>query len=789
MEYQGLETLADISSLIRNSHDLEETLHNIVTLVARRMRTEVCSLYLQDPDSGMLLLRATQGLAAEAVGNVAMPRDKGLVGLVVEKQDVVNVRQPEEHPRFYYFAATQEERYHSFLGVPLFDRHEAIGVIAIQTRETREFTTSEIRTLTTIAFQVAAVVVNARLLDSMQAKEQEAVRLSQKLAQIEQTATTAATGHNDSGPQQALRGRVAYPGVISGRAHILEAGMGFGDIWDNPDTDCQQQWQQLQEALVATRDETHRLQERMARTLTEDDAAIFHTHLLILEDRSFQEKLHSAIFNGHSAAYALKKVVKEYAKAMRELDDPYLQERAADLKDIGRRLLAHLLGHHQGPQPLHQPGILLAKELLPSDMATLDHSKILGIATASGEQHSHAVIMARSLGIPALVGIKDLLERAQPEDWVILDGNSGCLYLNPQEAVLKEYSRLEEDNKRQQARWERYRQLPALTADHVAITLRGNIGLISDVAVAQHNGAEGVGLYRTEFPHMTRDAFPDRQQQYELYRRVVSGFEGQPVTIRTLDIGGDKALPYFAPPQEDNPFMGWRSVRVSLAQEDIFRTQLEAILLAAQHGPVKLLLPMIGSLEEVEACRAILAQARHQLQQEGLDGSQPLPLGVMIEVPAAVQLAPALAREVDFFALGSNDLIQYMLATDRNNTLVRQYYNPLHPAVLQALNQVANTMKEQGKPLCLCGEMASQPAYLLLLVGMGITEFSVAAPFIPRLKEALSRINSQEAQKLCQQILGCHRSQQIYAHLAEACNRLGIQPPEPPQPLNKAGTT
>ena len=302
------------------------------------------------------------------------------------------------------------------------------------------------------------------------------------------------------------------------------------------------------------------------------------------------------------------------------------------------------------------------------------------------------------------------------------------------------------------------------------MVLRANIGLVSDMAVAQRNGAEGVGLYRTEFPYMIRGEFPTRDEQYRLYARVVEGFNGQPVTIRTLDIGGDKGLPYFSPPPEENPFMGWRSVRVSLDNRDIFRTQIEAILMAACHGPVKLLFPMISGMEEIRACQEVMAEARHNLSAEGLKFVEKIPVGVMIEVPAAVTMARQLAKQVDFFALGTNDLIQYMLAADRNNPLVNKYYDPLHPAVLQVLHEVTEVARQQQIGLCLCGEMATDPAHFLLLLGMGIREFSMAAPFIPSIKAFLRDLSLNTAEETAKMALTMTDSAQIRSYLQQILN-------------------
>ncbi|ABA89552.1 GAF domain phosphoenolpyruvate--protein phosphotransferase PtsP [Syntrophotalea carbinolica DSM 2380] len=764
----GLRTLEDISTLILKSHDLHETLQNIVSVVARRTLSDVCSIYLLDDDRQTLRLLATKGLSRRAVGRVTMKVSEGLTGLVVEKRQVVALQEPQNHPRYRYFKETGEERYHSFLGIPLFDRNIPIGVLVIQSRAPRRFSDEDISGLSTIAFQVASIVVNARLLDSIQHKEAQANRYVEALRQAagaprpSQPEETAETTR-----ESALRGVVAYPGLASGPAHVMSAEHGLTDILDEEVLAPEQEKALLEEALEKTCIQTIYLEKRMAERLSQADASIFHTHLMILEDRAMQQRLQEEIEEGHGARYAIEKVIGNYVEAFERMEDPYLRERAADMRDIGRRLLANLAG--QSPHTLHlkHPGILIAREILPSDMAALDHEQIRGIVTEAGERNSHAVIMAKSLGIPALVGVRGILKKVAPEEHVILDANSGLLHISPGSQVADEYHRLEEDAGRQLHQIEKFRDLPAQTRDGVKVVLRANVGLVSDIDIARRNGAEGVGLYRTEFPYMIRPDFPSRDEQYQLYSRVVKEFNGLPVTIRTLDIGGDKALPYFKPPHEDNPFMGWRSVRVSLDNRDIFRTQIEAILMAACHGPVKMLFPMISGIEEIRACKAVVEEARQNLSSQGIAFQADVPLGMMVEVPAAVQLAERLAREVDFFALGTNDLIQYLLAADRNNALVNRYYDPLHPAVLQVLHNIASIAKRQNKGLCLCGEMANDPLNLLALIGMGIREFSMAAPFIPRMKMMLSRISSLEAEDVAKQVLEMTESSEIRASLTK----------------------
>ena len=569
-----------------------------------------------------------------------------------------------------------------------------------------------------------------------------------------------------------MRGQIAYPGVVTGPANLIDQHLGFADIYDETDVDTVTELVKLDEALRKTRIQTLYLEKRVADQLTQEDAAIFHTHLMILEDRGFIERLHERIEEGHSAPYALKKVIGGYLEAFANMEDAYLRERAADMEDIGRRLLANLVGQEPEGLHLHHAGILVAKRLLPSDMAILDHELVRGMVIEANEANSHSVIMAKALGIPALIGVKGAVSKIEPDSQLILDANAGAVYLNPSDTILDEYFRLEHDRLQEKERLDRLRTVPATTRDQQRIMLRANIGLVSDISIARRNGAEGVGLYRTEFPYMARSSFPDREDQYKLYRRVVEEFAGEPVTIRTLDIGGDKALPYFNAPKEDNPFMGWRSVRVSLDNREIFQTQIEAILMAAIHGPIRLLFPMISNIEEIRSCKIIVAEAIQNLKRLQIPHADQVPLGAMIEVPAAVRLAPHLAKEVDFFSLGTNDLVQYLLAADRGNALVQRYYDPLHPAVLLSLDSLAQVAREEQIDLCLCGEMATDPVSLLMLVGIGIRQFSLSAPYIPRLKEFISLIDTSEAEKIARKALMMAESKSIRTLLQEAVDDL-----------------
>lgn len=772
----GLRTLEDISSIILHSHDLQDTLDNIVTLVARRMRSDVCSIYLLENDGETLILKATKGLSKASVGRVSMKVHEGLTGLAVETRAMVMTDNAPSHPRYKYFKEAKEERFLSFLGLPLFEHKAPIGVIVVQTRETRSFSDDEISILRTITFQIGSIVHTARLLDSIQHKERERAWFENELAKVRngsegEAASPGSRGTKRSSVSRTLGGTAVSPGFSRGKIYLLDR---FNDkvIKLAKVGTVAEEEHKFSQALEKAKIQTIYMEKRVSETLSADDAAIFHTHLMILEDRSFSAKVTDLVAQGVGATRAVHDVVQHYTQAFSAMEDPYLRERSADMEDIGRRIIDAIEGNDSSEVTLKEKRVLVADEIFPSTLAMLDANKILGIVTEKGNVYSHAAIMAKSLGIPAVLGVQGVMAAANVKDEIIVDGTSGHVYLNPDSGIKKEYVRLEQEYAGRMKEMEGLRDLPAVTTDGVAITLSANIGLISDVRVANLHGAEGVGLYRTEFPYMARSAFPSREEQAGIYRKILEGFPGQTVNIRTLDIGGDKGLSYFPYPHEDNPFLGWRSIRVSLERQDIFKEQLAGILLASHAGNATIMFPLVSSLDEIRQIREILTSVRNELLREGHDVPGYIPLGIMIEVPAAVQIIDYLIQEVDYVSIGTNDLIQYTLAADRNNASVRQYFDPYHPAILHSIKRVADVAGKAGKKASVCGEMAADPLCALLLAGMGIREFSLSAPSIPVVKQAL-RSNSLEAcQRLARAALACRSSADMGRCLATARKKL-----------------
>jgi len=520
--------------------------------------------------------------------------------------------------------------------------------------------------------------------------------------------------------------------------------------------------------------ELEHLKERLSMRLPEFDGGIIDAHRLMLEDSGFARKLEAAIHDGLSAEAALKRVVEEYVEQFVRMSDGYLRDRAVDVKDVGLRILRNLLGVAEPERPLAKDSVLVADELTLSDLALIEHEHLCGIVLATGGVTSHASILAKSFEIPTVVGCEHLIETVQEGDDLIVDGNSGVVYVNPPVDVAREYERLERDYSAFNQKLETLKQLPAETSDGRRLSLYANIGLIADLLLAHRHGAQGVGLYRTEFPFLTYREFPDEEEQYDLYARVVRGMEGKPVTIRTLDVGADKYPAYMQVPREDNPYLGWRSIRISLEMPEFFKVQLRAILRAAALGRVRIMFPMISSVEEIRRAKDLLEEAKEELASEGREHDPGVQVGMMVEVPSAVALANQLIREVDFFSIGTNDLIQYLLAVDRNNRKVAPLYEPLHPAVLSAVHEVVQAAKGAGKWVGMCGEMASHTLCTLVLLGFGLDDLSMGPFFIPVIKRIIRSVSYAAARNIARDVLEMATVKEVKGYLFDGMKSLGI---------------
>ncbi|HEX9265620.1 MAG TPA: phosphoenolpyruvate--protein phosphotransferase [Candidatus Binatia bacterium] len=777
-----LDILEDISTLISHSHDLQETLDRIVATVVDRVQTEVCSIYILDRKKNRLTLRATRGLDPESVDKVSMGTSEGLTGLVIERMRPVMVADTLAHPRYKYFPETHEEHFHSFLGVPLIEGKLPLGVLVVQTSRRREFSRDEIRLLKAISAQAASIIVQARLAESLKSKEEERKDFEKRMNDAMRKLRSYEGNRREKAAKSKLhwRGRLnglaASPGFGRGRAFVLEPRMDLSAIKKKKATNRQREMERFRGAVERGIDQVNVVKTRMNQLISKEENAIFDVYRLILEDPTIIQQIENQILKeGYTADYAIKVVFERYLQSIANLEDNYLRERTTDVKDAAQRLLENLSGAAGQQYNIPDDAVLVAEDLSPADLSMLEGDKFKGIALATGGVTSHASILAKSFEIPSVVAIEGLMDSIHNDDMLIVDGNAGNVHVNPNPEVTREYNRLEKDYAALNRELSGLKNLPPETTDGRRVSLYANIGLLSDVAFAQLHGAQGIGLYRTEIPFLSHRDFPSEEEQYSLYSRVVESMVGKPVTIRTLDIGADKYPTYMRSATiEPNPFLGWRSIRISLEVEEIFKTQLRAILRVGELGRVRLLIPMVTSLEEIQKVKEILTEAKSELDHEGTPYDRQMELGIMVEVPAAVQLAERFLREVDFLSIGTNDLIQYILAVDRSNRKVANLYEPLHPAVLSALNATITAGKREGKRVGMCGEMAGDPLCAILLLGMGLEEFSTGSLYIPVIKKAIRSISYQAAKATAEIVLEMDTVGEIKRYLFEQMRQLDM---------------
>lgn len=774
---RGLLLLEAIGRVIERSSDVRETLDEIPRLVAEHLDMEVCSLYSYTAATERLVLLSSSGLRPAAVGRVGMRKGEGLTGLVVEQREPVMAIDALAHPRYKYFPESGEERYHSFLGVPIFEKGEPVGVLVVQTSRRRRFTRDEVRLLKTISVPTGGLLVQLRLLRSLESKEEERrgyqQRMLQALKRLQQYERRQ-KGARATAPGEMirLRGQGAAPGFAIGRAHVVE------ETAPPPrppgPLSPRRERQRLAAAVGRARREIHRVRDHARRFFPEIDARIFDAHELLLDDPAFIQAIEAQINDGQTAEEAIDAVVRARVAQFEAMEDQYMRERASDLKDVAQRLLRNLLGITMRDRAQASKVVLIGEELSLSDIILTERPQLRGIVTAAGGTTSHAAILARAMEIPTVVGVAELLASVRPGDHLIVDGNAGTVYVNPPPNVVREYERLQREYRAFNRELDTLRDEPAITRDGFRVRLAANIGLLGDMQVAHRHGAEAVGLYRTEIAFLSHRDFLKEEEQVDLYRRIVEEARGMPVTIRTLDLGADKYPSYLDAPPEANPFLGWRSIRISLAMPDIFKAQLRAILRTSAHGPVRILVPMVSTIEEVRRVRDLVAEAGDELQIAGHPFDPQVPIGIMVEVPSVVQLADRFIEEVDFFSIGTNDLVQYLLAVDRNNGRVATLYEALHPAVLRAVATTCRVARAARKPVSICGEMAADPASALVLLGMGLQELSLSPFFIPVIKRLVRSVRLSDAEEIAEAVLEMSTPDEIKGYVFERLRALGL---------------
>jgi phosphotransferase system enzyme I (PtsP) len=750
-----LSVLRKIVQEVSAAPDLETVLDLTVRRIQRAMHTQVCSIYLLDSVTQRYVLMATQGLNREAVGKASLSAAEGVVGLVGQRAEPLNLEDASVHPSYIYLQSTGEERFHAFLGVPIIHQGEVLGVLVVQQYERRRFDESEEAFLVTVSAQLAGVIAHAEATGSIQPVGNNAN--SKPVAQ-----------------DRRFTGVAGAPGVAIGQVYVATLPADLEGVPDKPAKDIDAELDRFYAALDAVRREIREVSRSLAQRLRSDEQALFDVYLRMLEDNALAGEVTERIRAGNWAQGALREVVEQHVREFSAVDDPYLRERVTDIRDLGRRVLSHLQEAFSGGEVEYPDNtILVADDLSPAMLGLVPEDKLVGLISVTGSGNSHAAILARSMGIPTAMGVVDLPFTRLDGREVILDGYSGRVYVNPSDDLKNAFDEILREEQMIAAGLETLRDLPAQTTDGYRMPLWVNTGLVSDVARSLERGAEGIGLYRTEIPFMTRDFFPSEQEQLQIYRAQLEAFAPRPVTMRTLDIGGDKALPYF-PIDEENPFLGWRGIRVTLDHPEIFLVQVRAMLRAAQgYGNLRIMLPMVTSMHEIEAASAQIDRAVRELQEEGLDVERP-PVGIMVEVPAAVYLTRRFARKVDFISVGSNDLTQYLLAVDRNNPRVADLYAPYHPAVLKVLHFVAQEARKERKPVSICGEMASDPGGALLLMAMGYDVLSMNSNNLPKVKSAIRGTSLAKANSLLQRVMRMDDAEAIHQYLRNSLKEMGL---------------
>ncbi|EKO3608342.1 phosphoenolpyruvate-protein phosphotransferase PtsI [Vibrio metschnikovii] len=572
-----------------------------------------------------------------------------------------------------------------------------------------------------------------------------------------------------------ISGILASPGIAIGKALLLQEDEIVLNTNTISDADVAAEIERFYDARAKSSAQLTVIKQKALETFGEEKEAIFEGHIMLLEDEELEDEILALIKNDKlSADNAIYTVIEEQAAALESLDDEYLKERATDIRDIGTRFVKNALGINiVSLSDINQKVILVAYDLTPSETAQINLDYVLGFACDIGGRTSHTSIMARSLELPAIVGTNDITKQVKNGDMLVIDAINNKIFVNPTEAELEQAKQVQRDFFAEKEELAKLKDLPAQTLDGHSVEVCGNIGTVKDCDGIIRNGGEGVGLYRTEFLFMDRDALPTEEEQYQAYKQVAEAMKGQSVIIRTMDIGGDKDLPYMDLPKEMNPFLGWRAIRISLDRRDILRDQLRGILRASAHGTLRIMFPMIISVEEIRELKNAIEEYKAELRSEGLAFDENIEIGVMVETPAAAAIAHHLAKEVAFFSIGTNDLTQYTLAVDRGNEMISHLYNPLSPAVLTVIKQVIDASHAAGKWTGMCGELAGDERATLLLLGMGLDEFSMSGISIPKVKKVIRNTNFAEVKAMAEHALSLPTAAEIEAFvekfIAEKC--------------------
>ncbi len=747
-----LNTLKRIVQEVDACSSLKEALELVVQEVCATMGTDGCSIFLVDYERGEIILVATQGLNPNFLGGVRLHLGEGLIGYICERAEPVNLENALAHPKFKHYPGLGEEKFRALLGAPLIHQRKVLGVLVAHQAEMRRFDESEEAFLITLSAQLSGIVAHDLAIGGI------------KKFRLEETKKTE---------NELIEGLSGSPGIAIGTALVVYPLADLSAVPERKAEDLAEEQKAIESAISETKNHLSHLTTHLQTDLPEEERDLFNVYLRMLSSQNLLQDIYQELATGWNAETALKHVIFRYIKRFQAMEDPYLQERATDIKALGERLLFHLQSKEQNEIEYPKKTILVGEEIAATTLAEVPEGRLAGVISMRGSSNSHVAILARALGVPTVMGIEGVDFREWDGLELIVDGYFGHIYVSPKVSLRTEFLNLIRQERQLDRDLENLRDLPATTLDEKTIHLAINTGLASDVKRASSVGAEAVGLYRTEVPFMMRERFPTEEEQRVIYRQMLQAFAPKIVTMRTLDIGGDKALSYF-PIKEDNPFLGWRGIRISLDHPEIFLVQIRAMLKASLGlNNLQIMLPLVSSVTEMEGGMTYLKQAYEELQAEHPELQMP-GIGVMIEVPAAVYQAQLLAKRVDFLSVGSNDLTQYLLAVDRNNPRVSNLYDNLHPAVLRALMQVVAGAHRENKTVSICGEMAADPASAIILLAMGFDMFSMNPNSLPRIKWVVRSFNLKRAKELLEEVLSMEDPLEIRGHLEAALDEAGL---------------
>ncbi|AKA38143.1 phosphoenolpyruvate--protein phosphotransferase [Yersinia ruckeri] len=739
-----LTRLREVVEKVAMAASLTDALELLVNETCLAMNTEVCSIYLADNDRRCYYLMATRGLKKPRGRTITLAFDEGVVGLVGRLAEPINLADAQSHPSFKYVPQVKEDRFRAFLGVPIIYRRQLLGVLVVQQREHRQFDESEESFMVTLATQLAAILSQSQL--------------NAIFGQYRQTR---------------IRALAAAPGVAVAEGWQDTSQPSLDLVYKASTLDSVRERERLTQALEEAAAEFRRFSKRFTASSQKESAAIFDLYSHLLNDARLKRELFAEIDAGSVAEWAVKQVVEQFAAQFASLQDTYMRERAGDLRALGQRLLFHLDDSTSGTSQWPERFILVADELTATLLAEVPQDRLAGVVVRDGAANSHAAILVRAMGIPTVMGA-DIQPSLLSQRLLIVDGYRGEILVDPEPVLVQEYQRLITEEIELSKLAEDDVEQPAELKSGERIQVLLNAGLSPEHEQLLGGRVDGVGLYRTEIPFMLQSGFPSEDEQVAQYQGMLQLYPQKPVTLRTLDIGADKQLPYM-PISEENPCLGWRGIRVTLDQPEIFLIQVRAMLRAnAGTGNLGILLPMITSLEEVDEAKRLIDRAGREVQ-EVLGYELPKPrLGVMIEVPAMIFMLPYLKSRVDFISVGTNDLTQYLLAVDRNNTRVASLYDSLHPAMLQVLRQILVQATDSGLQVSLCGEMAGDPMGALLLVGLGYRQLSMNGRSVARIKYLLRNVDLVEAEALAERVLTAQMTTDVRHLTAAFMERRGL---------------